>query len=386
MIDRRQAVAITLAAPWALGAAAKPHGRAALQAWTERAVAQFALPGAITAVRLPGGKVLAAAAGYADVENRRPMRIEDRLLGASIGKTFVSALCMRLQREGVFKLDDPISAWLGRETWFPRLPNGPDITLRNLMNHSSGLHDYVDEPGYAAARGGHVGEDWAMPTETKIGLVLDVPPLFPVGMGYKYSDTNYIILGVCIERATGQDYYDLIDRYFLKPRGLVRTSPSNARRLRDLAVGYTVPGTRFDRFGMPHRVVQDGQLVYNPATEWTGGGLITNPIDLVDWIHSLFDGRSISRDDIAELERPAVRGDAQHAQYHGAGFKVIASPLGKLVGHWGSMIGYSGFVAHIPSIDVAIAMQANVTSFDLLAAETSLANAASTMANRKVRT
>lgn len=379
MIDRRQIISAALASPVMFSGAAAAEVNPALQVWTEQAISLFALPGAVTAVRLPGGRILSAAAGYADVENRLPMHTEHRFLGASMGKTFVSALCMRLQRKGAFSLGDTISNWLGGESWFSRLPNGPDLTLRNLLNHSSGLHDFIDEPGYADVRAKSLRSDWVLPTEQKIELVLDHAPLFPVGEGYKYSDTNYILLGVILERVLNEEYYAAVDRYFIRPRRLKRTSPSNTRKLDRLAVGYTVPGTRYDRFGFPSRLVEDGLLVYNPATEWTGGGYVGNPMDWVRWLHSLFDGSSISRDDIPEMMRPARPQDEAQLQFRGAGFKVINAPAGKIVGHWGSMAGYSGFMGYLPSNGVTFAMQANATTFDLLAADISLAGAASTL-------
>ncbi len=382
MTNRRQIIGAALAAPMLLSCATSAKPEPALQSWADQALERFALPGAIIAVRMPGGQIHAAAAGYADVEGRLPMQVEHRLLGASMGKTFVSALCMRLQREGVFTLGDRLSTWLGGESWFGRLPNGRDITVRNLLNHSSGLRDFIDEPGYAEARSKTLRSDWVLPTEQKIGLVLDYPPLFPAGEGYTYSDTNYILLGLVVERALGQEYYAVVDRYFIKPRNLKRTSPSNARRLDRLAVGYTTPGTRYDRFGFPHRLVEDGVLVYNPATEWTGGGYVSNPIDWVNWLHSLFDGASISQDDIPEMMRPARPQDEAAPQFRGAGFNVLNTPAGKIVGHRGSMAGYSGFMGYLPRNGVTFAMQANVTTFDRPAAEVSLAEAATKLFER----
>lgn len=382
MTNRRAFIGAALAMPILATCATGIRPEPSLQSWADLALGQFSLPGSIVAVRLPGGQIHAVASGFADVEGRAPMQVEHRLLGASMGKTFVSALCMRLQRAGDFSLGDRLSTWLGAESWFGRLPNGRDITLRNLLNHSSGLRDFIEEPGYAEARAKTLRTDWVLSTEQKISLVLDHPPLFAAGEGYSYSDTNYILLGMVIERALGQDYFSVVDRYFIKPRNLTRTSPSNARQLERLAVGYTVPGTRYDRFGFPRRLLEDGKLVYNPATEWTGGGFISNPIDWVRWLHSLFDGSSISSDDIPEMMRPARREDETAPQYRGAGFKVVNTPSGKIVGHHGSMAGYSGFMGYLPRNGVTFSMQANVTTFDRATAETSLAEAATQLLER----
>ena len=380
LVDRRRALAILAAAPFAMAAAPGPQPSPALQRWSDDTVQANALPGLIVAVRRPDGRVLSAAAGFSDVENRLPMRLENRLLGASMGKTFVSALCLKLQRRGVFSLDDKISTWLGREPWFPRLPNGSDLTLRMLLNHSSGLHDFIDEPAYGQARASTLRTEWVLPAEGKIALVLELPPLFPAGQGSTSSDTNYILVGMCVERATGSNYFRMIRSYFLEPLRLTRTEPALGRRLGNLAVGYTVAGGRYERFGLPHRLVEDGVLVYNPATEWTGGGLVTNPVDLVAWIHAVFSGQAVDPRDLHELERPARAADSGQAQYYGQGMKILNTPAGRLVGHWGSMAGYSGFVAHLAGDGSAIAFQTNLTAFDTLTVETSLAGLAATLA------
>lgn len=373
MITRRSTVGALAGAGVVAPPAFAATTSSRLRAWTEKAVIDHGLPGAIAAIRLQDGSVFAAAAGWADVEKRAPMRIEHRLLGASIGKTFVSALCLRLQRTGVFRLDDPISRWLAREPWFARLPNGPALSLRMLLNHSSGLRDFIDEPEYGPLRAASLRTDWVLSSEGKLALVLDKAPLFPAGGGYSYSDTNYILVGMCIERATARAYYDLVSEHFLRPLRLKRTSPSNARRLAGLAVGYSVEGGRYARFGYPRRLIEHGLLIYNPATEWTGGGLVTNPQDLVRWIAALFSGEAIDPRDVPDLTRPAQPPATGAAYYYGQGMYVFSGAHGPMFGHMGSMAGYSGFVTHLPVTGVSIAMQANITTFDRATAQTGLA-------------
>jgi D-alanyl-D-alanine carboxypeptidase len=101
---------------------------------------QFA--GAQLAVALPDGSTLAVATGFADSAKREVMTTRHLLLQGSVGKTYASAVALQLIHEGKFALDDPISKYLAGETWFSRLPNAQSITIRQLMNHTSGLVRY----------------------------------------------------------------------------------------------------------------------------------------------------------------------------------------------------------------------------------------------------
>src|SRR5690349_9820248 len=84
------------------------------------------------------------AVGVSDRQTGAKLKTTDRLLAASIGKTFVATLTMMLVQEGKLRLDDKIQTWLGAEPWFNQLPNAPDITLRMLLNHSSGIENFAE--------------------------------------------------------------------------------------------------------------------------------------------------------------------------------------------------------------------------------------------------
>jgi CubicO group peptidase (beta-lactamase class C family) len=97
-------------------------------------------PGATIGFVLPDGRSGSVSVGLADVENRIPLKPSDRMLAGSIGKTYVSAAILQIVQEGKLDLDAKIERWFGSDVWFPRLPNAKDITLRMLMNHSSGIN------------------------------------------------------------------------------------------------------------------------------------------------------------------------------------------------------------------------------------------------------
>ncbi len=99
-------------------------------------------PGATVGFVLPDGESFRLAVGYSDRDAKTPMRPSDRMLAGSTGKTFAAATAMQLVKEGKLNLDDKVEKYLGKETWFDRLPNARDITVRQLMNHTSGLVRY----------------------------------------------------------------------------------------------------------------------------------------------------------------------------------------------------------------------------------------------------
>jgi len=113
-----------------------------------------------------------------------------------------------------------------------RLPNGRDLTLRHLMNHTSGLPEYFEAKGCIDALRAAPDKVWK-PAEL-VTYVLDAKPLFAPGQGWAYADTNYILVGMAVEQATGRTVYGEVQRRLLEPLKLTRTIPSDRRELPDL--------------------------------------------------------------------------------------------------------------------------------------------------------
>ena len=139
-------------------------------------------PGAIAGFVLPDGRSAAVAVGLADREKKTPLRSSDRMLAGSIGKTFVAAAALQLAQEGKLSLDEKIGRWLGNEAWFEKLPNAKDITLRMLLNHSSGIPNHVDNPQFVKALFKNSERD--IKYEELVAYVLNRNPLFPAGAGF----------------------------------------------------------------------------------------------------------------------------------------------------------------------------------------------------------
>ena len=185
--------------------------------------------GAQIGVALPDGRTIAVATGFADTAKHEVMTTRHLLLSGSVGKTYVSAVAMQLVHEGKFALDDPISKYLGSEPWFSRLPNAQSITIRQLMNHTSGLVRYEFNERFTADLTASPDRVWK-PQEL-VAYILGTQPPFAAGQGWDYSDTNYIVLGMIMEKVTGRKYYDLVRDRVLRPARLqstclLYTSPS----------------------------------------------------------------------------------------------------------------------------------------------------------------
>lgn len=140
------------------------------------------LPGTTLGFTLPDGTTGSLAAGFADVGKKIPMRPGDRMLSGSIGKTFVAALTLRLVERGKLSLDTHISQWLGKESWFARLPNANDVTLRMLLSHSSGLPNHVEDARFVERAKKHPDAFWSH--ERLVEYDLDKPPCFPRERGF----------------------------------------------------------------------------------------------------------------------------------------------------------------------------------------------------------
>ena len=200
--------------------------RARLQATLDSIHASGRFPGITAGVVLGDGTAFGLASGFADTSLRIRMTPADRLLQGSVGKTYVAAVALQLVHEGKIALDEKVATYLGTEPWYARLANGADVTVRQLMNHTSGIVRYEFKPEFTRDLTANPSKSW-QPREL-IAYLLDTPAPFAAGQGWEYSDSNYILLGMIIERVTGNSYYSEMQRRLLRPLGLRNTVPSDS--------------------------------------------------------------------------------------------------------------------------------------------------------------
>lgn len=311
------------------------------------------VPGVTAGLVLADGASFGLAAGMADTAEATPMTAESRLMQGSVGKTYVSAVAMQLVGEGRLDLDAKVSAYLGGEPWFERLPNAADITVRQLMNHTSGIIRYEFDDRFIADLLAQPDKVWE-PVE-QLAYLFDTEAPFAAGEGWDYSDTNYIVLGLIIERLTGADYYDELRRRILVPLELHNTVPSDSRRVPGLVQGYA--GAE-NMFGLPDAVIEEGQFAVNPQFEWTGGGIASTSQDLARWAKELYEGRAFDPALLPTMLDGVPARLGRNTQY-GLGVIIRQTPLGVSWGHSGFFPGYLTEMAYFPDHKIAVAVQYN---------------------------
>ncbi|HEX6747753.1 MAG TPA: serine hydrolase domain-containing protein [Longimicrobium sp.] len=326
---------------------------ARLQAKLDSLHATGHFPGATLGVALPDGRTLALSTGLAD-SSGVAMRPRDRMLAGSTGKTFVAAVAFQLVREGKLGLDQPISTWLGTEPWFDRLPNARAITVRMLMNHTSGLVRYEFNPAFLRDLNASPMKRWT-PAE-RISYLLGTQAPFEAGRGWDYSDTNYIVLGAIIERITGSTLEQEIRRRVLEPNRFADVIPSDTVVLPGVVQGYAGPD---NDFGHEPRMIRDGRFIVNPQLEWAGGGYATSASDLARWAALLWGGKEIPQAMLAQVVDGVAAPMLGAGTKYGLGVIVREGPLGTSYGHSGFFPGYFTDVRYYPRQDFAVAMQVN---------------------------
>lgn len=133
-------------------------------------------PGATLAVVLANGEVISLAVGYSDRTAKTPMKPTDRMLAGSTGKTFAAATALQLVKDGKIGLDDKIEKYLGKEVWFSRLPNAKDVTVRMLLNHTSGLVRYEFKKEFTDFLTANPMKTWT--PEERLAYLFDEKPPF----------------------------------------------------------------------------------------------------------------------------------------------------------------------------------------------------------------
>ena len=313
-------------------------------------------PGATLGVVLANGESFALAVGFSNRETKTSMKPTDRMLAGSVGKTFAAATALQLVQEGKIGLDDKIEKYLGREEWFSRLPNAKDITVRQLMNHTSGLVRYEFKEQFTKDLTASPEKVWK-PAEL-VAYLLDEKPPFEAGKGWNYSDTNYIVLGMIIEKVTGKKFYDEANRRLLKRLKLTDTIPQGGPRLKGVVQGYAGPN---NRFGGTDAMIVDGKFVINPQFEWTGGGYASTAQDLARWAKMIYEGKAFSPNLLPQVLDGVPAPMLGRETKYGLGVIIRKTTLGTSYGHSGFFPGYMTDIMYFPEHKVAIAVQVNTS-------------------------
>lgn len=291
--------------------------------WELRQVTSAGSPGVIALVN-DGQALRLHAAGVADKGSGRAMRPTDRFRAASITKSFVATVALQLVGEGKLSLSDTVERWLPGI-----LPYGDQVTLRQLLNHSSGVPQMHQSVDALEQYKGDVTRSWS-PREL-VALVADERPDFVAGSSWRYSDTNYVLAGLLIERATGHRLgYELGQRVF-EPLHLRQTSfPVNAS---------LIPGSHAKGYALVKGKLRD-VTVLNPSGAWAAGALVSSAADIAHFWRALLGGDLLAPTQLAAMKTTLATEKGSPLRY-GLGILEFRSPCGTLWGNGGDIAGYS---------------------------------------------
>jgi len=313
------------------------------------------LPGANFSVILSDQSKHSYSAGFADVQKQLPMTPDHVLFSGSIGKTYAVALLMQFLDQGLFSLEDKLLSFFPEKSWLARLPNMEKITIRMLLQHTSGLPEYVMQS--ATWDSLHVNPDKIWTYHDRMEIIFDQASVHEPGLGWAYSDTNYILLGMLLEKLSQEAYYELLFSRILVPENLRHTYASVTRDLEGLPQGYSeLP----DMFRIPGRVVENGRYIFNPQMEWTGGGLASTTSDLARWAQIYYSGDLFSdslRLKIVTPNRQAL--NLEPNMSYGMGSFIYQTKFGPAYAHTGFVPGFNSIFAYYPELEISVAFQTN---------------------------
>jgi D-alanyl-D-alanine carboxypeptidase len=272
-----------------------------------------------------GRTVSSAAVGAAQLQPRRPLQVRDQVRVGSITKTVMSTITLQLVGEGRLRLGDTVERWLPGA-----VPNASAITLRMLLNHTSGIYDYTEDVDWLATVTADPYRHWN-PREL-IAVANAHPPVFPPGQGVSYSNTGYILIGLILEKVTGQPVANLVSRRVVRPLHLHNTYFATSGRFRGpYAHGYYPPS-----------ITGDGYLdtsSWPPSFAWTAGALVSNAPDLARLYKALLSGRLLRPALLRAMTTTVSTPD--HPGYGaGLGLFSLDTPCGTVWGHEGGIPGY----------------------------------------------
>ncbi|MEO3973441.1 serine hydrolase domain-containing protein [Streptomyces sp. CAU 1734] len=271
------------------GKPAKDPRTTALQEVIEDQVERAGIPGVLASVR-DGKRVWRGEAGVADLRTGKKRGDHDRFRIGSITKTFVTTVILKLEAEGRLDLDDTV------EKWLPGLVtgNGHDgskVTIRQLLNHTSGISNYTANPEFGAT---YLGEEGFLKNryhrhspESLVGWAMRSAPDFEPGAGWNYSNTNFILAGLIIEKATGRSYEQEMQDRILRPLGLRNTTLP-----RHSAAMPKPSGRAYSKMfnAGPDAKFHDATRL-NASWGWSAGDMISTTGDLQRFAGALLSGK-----------------------------------------------------------------------------------------------
>lgn len=296
-------------------------------------------PGATVALKIDGESVLTRGAGFRDLQRSVPIDSNARFYLYSITKTLLAIAVLRMVEEKRLTLDDAI------QTILADTPIEPPLTVRQLLNHTSGLPDYSTLPAYFEDVRTNPGTPWSV--EQFLRNTLSQGYLFPAGNGWSYSNIGYLTLKLAVERVAGASLDEALREHIFEPLDLQHTFVATSLDHADtLAPGYS---SQLDGDGSERDVTQR----YHPG--WVSHGVVVSTaLETASILDALVSGKLLGAELVSAMH-DGVPVPATHPHIRRPGYGLglmldLDSPFGQVAGHAGGGPGYSTAAFHFPDV------------------------------------
>jgi len=288
-----------------------------------------------------GGKVVFEHySGLANVENKVGVGPHTKFAIGSVSKQFVAAAMARMQEEGKIKLSDPLSKYL------PDFPRGDAITLRQLLTHTSGIREYTFGQGFYNRCGHPPG-----PGEV-YQCILAAPLGDRPGRRFSYSNSNYYLAGMILEKVTGESLRELLSRFFFRPLGMKDTElAQGGAAIENYATAYLMKNGRPERAN-----------TWNMDWAAGAGGIVSTPRDLFLWNEGLWGGKVLRPETLNEIWQPEVSEFSSLGsddEGYACGWGVVKVFGQKWIGHGGYLPPYRASLYRIPDLQITLVALTN---------------------------
>ena len=329
-----------------------------IDAIVRAAMAKQHLVGVEIAIGRDGTTLFTEGYGLRDRAKHLPVTAHTLFLVGSITKQFTAACVMLLVQQGKVELDAPIGRYLRS------IPHASQITVRELLDQTSGLHDYLESKPLLASLMAGTYANFSEPPSYYVNLIRNDPLAFKPGTKWQYSNTNYVILGMLVAKVSGESYPDFLTQMILRPQGLdsIQYPPSSIASGSDVARGYDYAKGAY-------------KLIPRYSVGWasSAGALAADASDLVKWDGAFFRGDVTSPASVKiattppkgiSMGLPGGRTVSRIAQGYGFGW-VIGKDEGRtIIWHNGGIIGGRAMNATFPSDGLEIVVLTSATTAD----------------------
>jgi D-alanyl-D-alanine carboxypeptidase len=342
---RRFVMALILFTAFTAAPGCSSDPTAELKATLDRAVNKAAsdshLTGAIVGLSIPGSMDFVRTLGVSDTKTKRPLSVDDHFRIGSVTKLFTGTAVLQFVDQGRIRLTDPISRYVDG------VPSGDHITIDMLGRMRSGLFDYMADDKFLERYLDEVrrGPDAAAFTPRELLDVAFAHPLrFAPGTKTEYSNTNFVLLGLAVERVTGQPFGEYLRQNILAPMGLSGTS-------------YPRNGVLPERYAHGYSSAPEGDVVdtssWNPAVAAAAGQMVSTFTDLKTWLPAVARGALLAASTHADRLSRATE------LATGTSYAFAITDFNGWIGHDGEIPGYITIAAYLPQRDATLVLLAN---------------------------